>query len=234
MAEVKLAATRREDTGKGSARRSRAAGKVPGVIYGRGLDPIPIEVDRREFVTALLTESGANTLLDIEVDGKTILTLAREMQRDPVRGTLIHADLVQIDRMQEVDAEVRAHIVGTAPGVGEGGVLQQPMHTLHVRARPAEVPEAIEVDVSAMGVGDSLRVGELHESRAFHILDDPDAVVVTIVAPITEEELEAMEAEVGAVPEVPEAAEAPAPEEQVEELEEAAPSGEAESPPAAP
>ena len=206
MAEVKLNVTKRPGLGKGAARRSRAAGKVPGVVYGSGMDPVAIEVDRREFVAALKTDAGMNVLLDLEVDGESIVTLARELQRDPVRGTLLHADFVKLDLTQEVEVEVPVHLVGEAAGVKEGGVLEQPLFNVHVRCLPTEVPESVEADVSALNIGDSLRVADLAEGRGFAILNDPDSPVVTIAAPISEAELEAMEAAAGVTTEEPEEA----------------------------
>jgi large subunit ribosomal protein L25 len=199
MAEYKLKAIAREDTGKGAARRSRASGKVPGILYGRGLDPVPLDVDRREFVTALHTDAGMNVLLDIEVNGTNTLALTRELQRDPVRGTLLHADFVKVDRTQAIEIDVPVNIVGESPGQKEGGVLEQPLHRLQVRCLPTDVPESVEADISRLGIGDSLRVSDLATGRDFQILNDPDAVVVSIAAPISEEELEAMEAEAGVV-----------------------------------
>ncbi|HEX2058898.1 MAG TPA: 50S ribosomal protein L25/general stress protein Ctc [Actinomycetota bacterium] len=197
MAEVRLKAAKRGESGKGSARRTRAAGRVPGVVYGRGMEPLTISVDRREFVTALLSDSGMNTLLDIEIDGETTLALTKELQRDPVRGTLLHADFVKVDRTVEVEVEVPVHIVGEAPGAREGGVLEHPLFTVHVRSLPGDVPEAIDADVSTLQLGDTLRVSDLSEGRAFHILDDPDTVVASVVAPISEEALAALEADAG-------------------------------------
>lgn len=197
MAEVRLKANKRGDAGKGSARRTRAAGRVPGVVYGRGMDPVAISVDRREFVTALLSDSGMNTLLDLEIDGDTTLALTKELQRDPVRGTLLHADFVKVDRTVEVEVEVPVHIVGEAPGAKEGGVLEHPLFTVHVRSLPGDVPESIDADVSALNMGDSLRVSDLAEGRAFTILDDPETVVASIVAPISEEALASAEADAG-------------------------------------
>ncbi|MDQ3957042.1 MAG: 50S ribosomal protein L25/general stress protein Ctc [Actinomycetota bacterium] len=201
MAEVRLKADRRGDSGKGSARRTRAAGRVPGVVYGRGMEPVAISVDRREFVTALLSESGMNTLLDIEIDGDTTLALTKELQRDPVRGTLLHADFLKIDRSVEVEVDVPVHIVGEAPGAREGGVLEHPLFTVHVRALPSDVPEAIEADVSGLNIGDSMRVADLAADRSFTITNDPDTVVASVMAPISEEALAAMEAEAGVVTE---------------------------------
>ena len=198
MAEVKLQAIKREDTGKGSARRARASGRVPAVVYGQGMEPMAIEVDRREFVTALKTDAGMNVLLNIEVDGTNTTALTRELQTDPVRGTLLHADFVQINLKEEVDVEVPVHLVGESPGAKSGGVLEHPLFTLHVRCLPTNVPESIEADISGLEVGDSLRVSELRTTGDFEILNDPDAVVASVAAAITEEQLEAMVAEVGA------------------------------------
>lgn len=197
MAEVKLKADKRPEAGKGSARRTRAAGRVPGVVYGRGMDPVVISVDRREFVTALLSDSGMNTLLDIEIDGSSTLALTKELQRDPVRGTLLHADFIKVDRTVEVEVEVPVHIAGEAPGAKEGGVLEHPLFTVHVRSLPGDVPEVVEADVSNLNMGDILRVSDLAEGRSFTILDDPETVVASVVAPISEEALASMEAEAG-------------------------------------
>jgi large subunit ribosomal protein L25 len=198
MAEVTLKAVKRDDTGKGSARRARAEGRVPAVVYGQGIEPLSISVDRREFVTALHTDAGLNVLLNIDVDGSTTTALTRDIQTDPVRGTLLHADFVKIDLKQEVEVEVPVHVVGEAPGAKEGGVLEHPLFTLHVRCLPTDVPESIEADISGLQIGDALRVAELSEGRNFTILNDPEAIVASVAQPISEEQLEAMVAEAGA------------------------------------
>lgn len=197
MAEVTLKAIKRDETGKGSARRARAAGRVPGIVYGQGIEPVAIAVDRREFVTALSTDAGMNVLLNIEVDGTATTALTRELQRDPVRGTLLHADFVKVDLTREVEVEVPVHIVGESPGVKEGGVLEHPLFTVHVRCLPTNVPESIDADISGLNIGDALRVSALAEGRDFQILNDLDSVVASVAAPITEEQLEAMVAEAG-------------------------------------
>lgn len=224
MAEVKLNANKRIDTGKGSARRSRASGKVPAVVYGHGMDPLPIEVDQSDFIKALRTDAGFNVLLDMNIDGSNLLTLTKELQRDPVRGTVLHADFIQIDRTEEVQVEVPLHLVGSAPGVEEGGVLQTPRASLHVRCIVTAVPEYLEADVSGLNIGDALRVEGLPESPDYKVLDAPDTVIASVAAPVSEEELEAMAAEAGVVEEEPEealAAEAAEGEEAVAEGEEA-------------
>jgi large subunit ribosomal protein L25 len=229
MAEVTLKAVRRQATGKGAARRARAANKVPGVVYGRGMDPVPVEVDRRDLVAAFHTDAGMNVLLNIELDGSSTTTLTKELQRDPVRGTLLHADFVKVDLTIEVEVEVPVHIVGEARGAKEGGILEQPLFQLQVKCLPTEVPESIDADVSDLGIGDSLKVGDLAVERTFEILTDAEMVVATVAAPITEEQLEAMEAAVAEAPAEPEVEEeeAPAPAEGIEEGAEAAAEAEA-------
>jgi large subunit ribosomal protein L25 len=194
MAEVRIDAELKPLSGTGVARKVRAQGKIPAVIYGRGMETTAIQLDRRELATALNSEAGMNVLLDLHVDGESTLALTRELQRDPVRGTLLHADFVRVDRTQAVEVEVPVHVVGRSPGVNEGGVLENPLFTVHVKCLPTEVPEFVEADVSGLAIGESLRVSDLASDRKFEILTDPEAVVATILAPVSEEELEAMEA----------------------------------------
>lgn len=205
MAEVKLQVTKRDSSGKGVARRARAAGKVPGVVYGRGMDPVAVEVDRRQFIQALQTDAGMNVLLGLELDGETITTLPRQIQRDPVRGTLLHADFVKIDMSVEVEAEVPVHLIGgeDAPGVREGGVLEHPLFMVTVKALPADVPESIDADVSSLNIGDQLRISELPSTGKFEFVQDPETVVAAVAQPVSEEELAAMEAEAGVSTEEP-------------------------------
>ena len=197
MAEVRLKVDKRDGAGKGVARKTRARGKVPAIVYGEGMEPVAIEVDRRELVTALHTDAGMNVLLDLELDGSTTLALTKELQRDPVRGTLLHADFIKVDRTHEVELEVPVHLVGEAVGAKEGGALEQPLFQLHIRCLPTDVPEAVEADVSSLGIGDALRVADLPRAASYAILTEPETVVATVAAPVSEEELEAMEAGVG-------------------------------------
>jgi large subunit ribosomal protein L25 len=206
MAEIRLKAELRAEPGKGQARRARAEGKVPAIVYGRGMDPVAISVDRREFVTALKTDAGMNMLLNIEYDGQSTLALTRELQRDPVRGTLLHADFVKVDRTQEVEVEVPVHLVGDSAGVKEGGVLEHPLFQLHIRSLATEVPQSVEVDISALNIGDALRVSDIAADAKFQILDEPDSIVASVAAPISEAELEAMESEAAPAAETPEEA----------------------------
>ena len=233
MAEVRIEASRRDSWGKGAARRIRASGRVPGIVYGHGMEPLPIALDRREFVTALQTDAGFNVLLDIAVDGDTTLALMKDLHRDPVRGTLLHADFIKVDRDEEVEVEVPIHLVGEAAGVKEGGALEHPLNSVHVRCKATEVPQGIDADVSALNIGETLRVSDLASGRSFEILNDPDSVIAVVAAPVSEEELEAMEAAagVGVEPEAEEPVEAAEGEEAAPTAEGEAAAGQAESAP---
>jgi large subunit ribosomal protein L25 len=221
MAEVRIKAERRDEAGKGPARRARASGRVPAILYGGGMDPVSITVDRRELALAYHTDSGTNVLLDIQVDGDNTLAFTKDLQRDPVKGTVLHADFVKIERNVRIEVEVPMHLVGESPGVAEGGVLEQPLHALSISVLPGDVPEAVDVDISSLAIGDSLKVADIGVSDEYEILSDPDATVANVAQPISEEELEAMEAAVAEAE--PEEIEAEA--EEAEEAEEEAAEG---------
>ena len=147
MPEYQLAAEPRAETGKGAARRLRAAGRVPAVLYGHGNRPTHLSVDSREFGHALRTDAGVNVLLDLRVGRARHLALAKEIQRHPVRGSVIHVDLLVVRRGEKVTVSVPVHLVGEAPGVKEGGIADQDLYQLSVEAEVTTVPEAIEADV---------------------------------------------------------------------------------------
>jgi large subunit ribosomal protein L25 len=230
MAEVRLKAEPRKEAGKGFARRARAEGRVPAILYGGGMNPVPITVDRRELALAYHTDSGTNVLLDIEVEGATTLALTKDLQRDPVKGTLLHADFIKIDRDIRIEVEVPLHLVGESPGVAEGGVLEAPLHALSISVLPGDVPQAVDIDISALAIGDSLKVADIAVDEKFEVLSDPESVVAMVAQPISEEELEAMESAVAeAGPEDVEAAAEEAKEEATEGGEEMAASDEGSS-----
>ena len=193
MSEYKLAAQPRAETGKGAARRARAAGRVPAVLYGHGTKPQHLSVDARQLGQALRTDAGANVLISLEVGRDKHLALAKEIQRHPVRGDFIHVDFLQVRRGEKVHVQVSVRLVGEAPGVREGGIADQDLYQLNVEAEVTAVPEAIEADVSGLAIGDVLRVADLKAPGGAVILDDPEAVVVSVAAPTVEAEPEPAE-----------------------------------------
>jgi large subunit ribosomal protein L25 len=207
MSEYQLAAESRTDTGKGAARRVRAAGRVPAVLYGHGIKPEHLSVDAREFAQALRS-GGANALLELRFGRTRHLALAREVQRHPVRGTYTHVDFLVVRRGEKVTVQVPVHLVGEAPGVVQGGILDQDLHQLNVEAEVTAVPEAVEADVSGLQIGDVLRVGDLKAPEGAAVLDDAEAPVVSVVAPTVEPVEEAEEEEAAEAAEGEPAAEA--------------------------
>jgi large subunit ribosomal protein L25 len=195
MSEFKLAAENRSDAGKGAARRLRASGRVPAVLYGHGTKPQHLSVDARQFGQALRTDAGVNVLVELEVGRDRHLALAKEIQRHPVRNSLIHVDFIQVRRGEKVHVSVPVHLVGEAPGVREGGIADQDLYQLNVEAEVTAVPEAVDADVSGLGIGDVLRVGDLKAPNGALILDDPETPVVSVVAPTVEPEPEVEEIE---------------------------------------
>lgn len=198
--ELKLIAEPRIAKGKGGARKTRASGRVPGILYGHGSDPVSLSVDDRELVHALHTDAGQNVLLNLVLDGEEILAMPREVQRNLLRGKLVHVDFLRIARDEKIAVEVPIQLVGEAVGVREeGGVVQHQMWTLHIESFPQDVPAHIEADITRLSMGDSLKVSDLVVGDTLTVLTDLDEVVVSIVAPqiVRTEAEEAAEAEEG-------------------------------------
>ena len=202
---TKLAVTQRDKRGSAESRRLRKEGIVPGVLYGNG-EPVAIGIAERELRRALTGAAGLHSILDVEIDGKgqTHASILKEYQVDPVRGGVTHVDLQEVRLDRPIQASVSVHLVGgdDAPGVREGGVLSQPLREVTVEALPLEMPEHLELDVSSMDIGGTLRISDLTAPEGATLLDDPEMVVATVTAPTkvvepepTEEELAAMEAE---------------------------------------
>lgn len=180
MPEVTLVAEAGRTTGSAPARRLRAEGKIPGIIYGHGMDPVPVVIVGRDFRNALSGDAGLNTLLSLRVDGgERYLTMARAMQRHPVRGTITHVDF-QVVRSDEVmAAEVPVTLVGEAVAVNhEDGMVEQQLFSLSIKATPQAIPSVIEVDISGLTVGQTLRVSDLALPKGV----EPDADSETPVA----------------------------------------------------
>jgi large subunit ribosomal protein L25 len=221
--EVELKAEPRSEAGKGPARRLRAQGKVPAVLYGPEVETQRVSVDARQMWHALHTDAGANVLINLAVDGETYLTLPREIQRDIVRGTLLHVDFLRIRRDVAIQVDVPIHLMGESVGVKEGGVVEHHLWELKVEVLPTDVPESLEADVSALAIGDSLHVSDLTVPDNVTVITPLEETLVSVVPPPvlvvepTPEELEMAEAAAA------EAAEAP-------EGEEGAPPAEGEAP----
>jgi large subunit ribosomal protein L25 len=194
MAEVKLVAEPREGTGKGVARKLRAAGRVPAVLYGHGMDSAALSVDARDLYHVLHTGAGTNVLVDLVVDGSDHLIIPRDVQRDHIYGRFIHVDFLAVRRDEKLQLSIPVRIVGESVGVKAGGVVEHHLWELEVESLPGDVPEAIDADISNLEIGMSLRVSDLVAPKGATILTDPEESVVAVQQPQMAVELEEEEA----------------------------------------
>ena len=197
--ERKLKAEPRDGTGKGAARKIRAGGRVPAVVYGRGVDAMPVTVDAKELFHLLHTDAGMNVLVDLHVNSDQMLAMPREIQRDHIRGTFVHVDFLRIARDEKITVEVPVHLVGESHGVKEGGVVEHHLWNLQLECFPQDVPSSIEADITPLGIGDSLKVSDLKLPDKTTLLTSLDETIVSIVHPqilvVEEEAAEEVEGE---------------------------------------
>lgn len=196
MPDITLVAETGRPTGSSSSGRLRASGRIPGVVYGHGTEPTPVSVEARALRTALTTESGLNALLTLELgSGNRQLAMAREIQRHPVRGTVTHVDFLIVRRDEIVTVDVNINLVGEAIELHRAdGVIDQQLFSLTVKAKPADLPPILEVDISGIGIGDSIRVADVVLADGVAIDHDPEAVIVVGQPPQQAEEAEAVAA----------------------------------------
>jgi large subunit ribosomal protein L25 len=212
---VKLQVTERESRGSADARRLRKAGFIPGVLYGKGKSSYAISVPERELRRVLTGQGGLHAILDVVLEGQktTHASILKDYQQDPIRGHISHIDLQEVPLDQPIQASVNVQLVGEPAGVKEGGVLSQVQREINVEALPMEIPEHLDLDVSGMAIGDTLRLADLGTHEGVTYLDDPEeTVLATVTLPTREVEPEPEELEEGEeLPEgeVPEGEEAP-------------------------
>ena len=200
MAEIKLHATTGRALGNGPSRRIRAEGKVPAVVYGLAAEPVAITVEWRPLRAALTTEAGLNALIDLEVDGKTDLTIIKEMQRHPIRGDVMHVDFLRVDPDATITVDVPIVLEGEAKQVtDEGGTVDQVLFALSVNAKPADIPNELTVDISGLTLADPIRVSDLTLPAGVTTDVDPDEAIASgqIIAAEPEPEVEGAEGEEG-------------------------------------
>jgi large subunit ribosomal protein L25 len=207
MERVSLSAQERTATGKGGAKRTRRAGLVPAVLYGRDRTPRPVAVGRKELVSALHT-AGRNALIDLRItqdgDAQTEVVMIEEIQRDHIKREILHVDLHLISLTEALEVSVPVVLTGTPEGVASGGgILEQPLREVEVKCLPTQIPDRLTLDVSGLRVGASLHVSDLRVAEGIEILTPPQEVLAAVVAPAVEEEAAAApEAEAAAEPEV--------------------------------
>ena len=184
--QVTLKAEKRKESGKGSARKLRATGRVPGVVYGRDADTVSVSVDAKEAEHLFQEISVENTLVELDVKGikGSFPTLVREIQVHPFRAQLLHVDFYRIQEGVKVEVEIPVHLNGVPDGVkNSGGVLQQVIHDLPVSVLPSQIPESIEIDVTHLEMNEAIHVYDLEMGDEVEILIDEDRTIASVVAP---------------------------------------------------
>jgi large subunit ribosomal protein L25 len=190
---IKLQVRERERRGSADARRLRREGFIPGVLYGNGKQPYSICVPERELRRVLTGSSGLHAILDVVLEGEetTHASILKDFQTDPLRGHISHVDLQEVRLDRPIQASLTVQLVGEPAGVKEGGVLSQVQREINVEALPMEIPEHIELDVSGMAIGDTLRLADLTPREGVKYLDDPEeTVLATVTLPTRVEEPE--------------------------------------------
>jgi large subunit ribosomal protein L25 len=162
MSQATLSAKTNREIGSRPVRRMRTAGIIPGVVYGEGVVPLPVAVNAKEFRTAVSGDQGLNTLITLDADGTTYIVMAREIQRHPVRGTVAHVDFQVVDPNKGVTVEIPLHLVGDAVDVRHADwEIDQQLFNIAVTARPDQIPTHLDVDISALKPGDSIRISDI-------------------------------------------------------------------------
>jgi large subunit ribosomal protein L25 len=196
MEIIKLSATKRSEQGKGPSRRLRVEGRIPAVAYGKSLAALSLAVDPKALGAALKTDHGRNVVLELDVEGEQKITaMVREYAHHPVSRAILHADFLQVDLGQPVDVEVPFKLVGKSKGVVLGGILSQVFRDLPVRCVPDKIPALIELDVTELDLGDSVKVNQLILPEGVSVRLSSEQTLAAVAAPDTRaEEAEAAKA----------------------------------------
>jgi len=198
MSEISLIARTGRAPGSRESRRIRKQGMIPGIVYGLGIEPVAVAVDSHDLHVALHTEAGTNAIISLEIEGgDTVTTMARVVEKHPFRNEYRHIDFVKVDLTKKIITDVTLHFEGEPVGVREGGVFSPAKTTVSIEVLATDIPSFIELDVSGVEMGVSMRVADLPAIEGLEYLDDPETVVMSITAPAVEVE-EPVEGEEGA------------------------------------
>lgn len=201
MAQAKLAAQTRQGMGKGVARKLRAAGRVPAIMYGRGEETRSLSIDAHELQLLFGKVHWENTLIELDIEGESVKTLVREVQSHAYKSDILHVDFYQIHADEKLVVEIPIRLVGTPAGIKLGGMLSHGINDLEIRCLPDKIPHHIEVDISHLGINDAVHVRDLELPEGVESLMDGDRTVCSVTPPMVSAEGAAEEA-AGAEPEV--------------------------------
>lgn len=187
---IHLQAKKREDHTRAATKQLRREGFIPAVVYGKEKESYAVSVESISLLKTVRDE-GRNAIISLDVEqGDTVDVMVHDYQTDPVKGDVIHLDFYIVDMKEEMDVAVALHLEGEAAGAKEGGILQQPLYELQVRAKPRDIPEEITIDISELGIGDSIAIQDIKVTGNYELTEDPDTTIATVLPPEAEEEEE--------------------------------------------
>ncbi|MBN2162823.1 MAG: 50S ribosomal protein L25 [Pontiellaceae bacterium] len=184
MEDTKLIAKKRELEGTANVRRLRSAGSLPGVVYGADKDPVSVVVDLHDFEQILHHHTSESLIIAIELEGEGDMSvLVKDVQHHPVTSDLLHVDMMRVEANRPITVDVAIEVAGEAAGVKAGGILDLVMHSISVECLPADLVECFDIDVSKLGIGQSLHVSDLDLGDKYKVLVDGEAIVASITGP---------------------------------------------------
>ncbi|MCK1995412.1 50S ribosomal protein L25/general stress protein Ctc [Peribacillus muralis] len=195
-----LAAKERTDLKHSNLRNLRESGEIPAVVYGNQNGSTAISVNNIELQKTI-KEIGRNGIISLDLDGKSYKVMLSDYQKDPIKNFIFHADFLIVDMSAQLQAQVRINLVGTSKGVKDGGVLQQSLHEVTITAKPNDIPDAIDVDVTELQVGDTIYISDIQSNQQVTIDNNDEEVVASVLAPRQEEEISTGEQQDGGIPE---------------------------------
>jgi large subunit ribosomal protein L25 len=188
MEQINLSAQIRAERGKGPSGRLRVAGRIPGIVYGPGVEgAIAVALDMKEIDKTLHTHAGGNVLVNLEIAGdKSRTVMFKDILRHPLKGTVMHVDLLEVNLNETVEIEVPVHLTGKAAGLAFGGIVQHETRTITIECLPSQIPDSIDVDITALNVGQSIHVKDIKFAQGLKAVDDEELTIVSIVSPTEE------------------------------------------------
>ena len=189
MQQTQMKIETRSSTGKGISRKLRAAGRIPGIVYGRGMEPVAISLEPKALNAAIAGEGGLNNLITLEGGGELdkVVVIVAEIQRDAIKRTPEHVDLHRVNMNEKVRVNVPVSLVGTAAGVKEGSLLDFAHHSLHIECLPGQIPEHIEINIADLKIGHAIHVNEISFPAGVKCVDNPKTPVVGVLGKAKEE-----------------------------------------------
>jgi large subunit ribosomal protein L25 len=195
-----IQAMNRTEFTNSAKRKIRESGQIPAIIYGKAIESKPVAIDSIELMKTL-REEGKNTIIKLSVDGSSHAVMLYEMQTDPLKNQIVHADFCVVDMQSEIEVEVPIHLIGEAQGVKDGGVLQQPLHQVTISAKPGKIPQIIEADISSLGVNETILIKDIPSNADYSFVQDEETVIASILPPQQEKEIDSGEEQEPGTPE---------------------------------